>query len=136
SGDYIGTSGISSMIDQAGILHIAYWRAAHQIVHMSFTPSGGGIRGVASAAVRVDTSGSARHPSLAVSPVDNSVTIAWVSLATAPRRILARVRNASREWGTDQKVSSSSVAVWTSTAAGIDIDQGPSLLVTTDGVKH
>jgi len=136
SGDYIGTSGISSMIDQTSTLHIAYWSSANQIVHVALTPNGGGSLGVVSGPVRVDASGSARHPSIAVSPLDNSVTIGWVSLATTPRRILARVRNASGQWSTVENVSSASFDVWTSNAAGIDIDQGPSLVITTDGVKH
>jgi len=136
SGDYIGTSGVSSMVDQSGALHVAYWNSANQIVHTSFTSNGSGRLVQASSPVRVDTAGSAHHPSLAVSPFDNSVTVAWVSLATTPRRILARVRSASGSWGTVQNVSNTSVDVWTSTSAGIDIDQGPSVVITADGVKH
>jgi PKD repeat protein len=137
SGDYTGTSGLSSMADKAGNLHVVYWTQSNQIVHMAFVPNanGTGLTAVSSP-TRVDASGSARHPSLAVSPSDNSVTIAWVSLATTPRRILARVRDTSGTWGQVQNVSNTSVDVWTSTAAGIDIDQGPSLIITSDGVRH
>jgi hypothetical protein len=137
SGDYMGTSGVSSMVDQMGNLQIAYWTSANQIVHVAYSyDAAADALTQVSAPVRVDSSGLARHPSLAVSPLDNSVTVAWVSLATTPKRILARVRDASGTWGTVQNVSDTSVDVWTSTSAGLDIDQGPSLLITGDGFTH
>jgi hypothetical protein len=89
-----------------------------------------------SAPIRIDTAGNAQHPSIAVSPKDNSVTVAWVSLATTPKQILASVRDTSGAWSAVQNVSNTSVDVWTSTSSGIDIDQGPWPIITNDGVKH
>jgi len=37
SGDYVGTSGVSGMVDQSGTLHVAYWSSANHIVHMAYT---------------------------------------------------------------------------------------------------
>jgi hypothetical protein len=137
TGDYEGTSGVSTQIDSSGTLHVAYWAAGDRIMHLAYTyDSGADALTAASSPVRVDASGSARHPSLAVSPRDGSVTVAWVSLATTPKRILARERSSSGVWSAVQNVSNTTVDVWTSSSAGIDIDQGPSLLVTADGTKH
>jgi hypothetical protein len=137
SGAYFGSSGITSMVDPAGTLHVVYWAAGNQIVHMSYTynPATNTLS-QASAPFALDTTGAANHPSIAVSPLDNSVTVAWVSEAATPKRILARVRDASGIWGATQGVSNPSVFVWTSTSGGLSIDQGPSLLVTADGAKH
>jgi hypothetical protein len=137
SGDYLGSSGIVAMVDNAGYLHVAYWTSANQIMHVAYSyNSSSDTLSLESAPIRVDTAGAARHPSLAVSPLDNSVTVAWVSLATTPKQILASVRDTSGAWTAVQSVSNTSVDVWTSTSGGIDIDQGPSLLITNDGVKH
>jgi len=137
AGDYLGSSGVAAMVDNAGFLHVAYWTSAGQIMHASYSyNSSSDTLSLESAPIRVDTAGNARHPSLAVSPLDNSVTVAWVSLATTPKQILARVRDTSGAWTAVQNVSNTSVDVWTSTSAGIDIDQGPSLIITNDGVKH
>ena len=137
AGDYEGSSGLSTMFDLTGKFHVAYWAAGNQIVHTAYTyDSQADTLAQVSVPVRVDTGGSARHPSVAVSPLENSLTVAWVSLATTPKRILARVRDASGAWGPVQNVSNTAVDVWTSTSAGIDIDQGPSMLITADGTKH
>jgi hypothetical protein len=125
------------MVDLSGALHVAYWTSSSQIQHAvyGYTAASDTVT-LVSGPTRVDTAGSARHPALAVSPLDNSVTVAWVSLATTPKRILARVRDSAGTWGAVQNVSNTSVDVWTSTFFGIDIDQGPSLVITGDGVKH
>jgi hypothetical protein len=137
SGDYLGSSGVTAMVDNTGFLHIAYWTSANQIMHVAYSyNSSSDTLSQESAPIRVDTAGNAQHPSLAVSPTDNSVTVAWVSLATTPKQILASVRAPSGAWSAVQNVSNPSVDVWTSTSAGIDIDQGPSLIITNDGVKH
>jgi hypothetical protein len=137
SGDYLGSSGVAAMVDNTGYLHVAYWTSANQIMHVAYSyNSSSDTLSLESAPIRVDTAGAARHPSLAVSPLDNSVTVAWVSLATTPKQILASVRDTSGSWTAVQNVSNTTVDVWTSTSGGIDIDQGPSLLITNDGVKH
>jgi hypothetical protein len=133
SGEYIGSSGLTSMFDLSGILHVVYWGTSGRIVHVSYA---GSPLTRASNPFVIDNSGTDNHPSLAVSPSDNSVTVAWTSESVTPKRILARVRNASGAWGTIQNVSNPAVAVWTSTNAGINIDQGPSIVITADGVKH
>ena len=133
SGDYAGSSGISGMVDQAGMLQVAYWSKSKHIVYKAYSYTGGVLTQVG-ATQQVDTSGSANHPAVAVSPVDNSLTVAWVSQATSPARILARSRTSAGVWGAVETVSTA--PVWTSTSAGINIDQGPSLLIGSDGTKH
>lgn len=135
NGDYIGTSGISGMIDLAGNLQIAYWTKSNHITHLGYTyDSVSNILTPIGEATQVDSAGSANHPAVAVSRFDNSLTIAWVSQATYPAKILARIRTSAGVWGSIQTVSTS--PVWTSTSAGINIDQGPSLLSGSDGNKH
>ena len=135
SGDYVGTSGVSGMVDLNGALHVAYWTSGNHIVHMAYTynSSTNALTQVGSA-TQVDAAGSANHPAVAVSPADNSLTVAWVSGATNPSTILARTRTSAGVWGNVETVSTA--PVWTSTNFGINIDQGPSLVVGTDGVKH
>jgi hypothetical protein len=82
----------------------------------------------------VDTAGSANHPALAVSPEDNSVTIAWVSEAASPYRILARTRTSAGAWGSLVQVSEG--VPWTSRNAGVSVDQGPSLIIAPNGTRH
>src|SRR5262249_52435538 len=92
SGDYIGSSGVSAVVDKSGTLHVLYWTSQNQIVHVSYSyDSSTGVLTQLSAPFRVDTAGSSNHPSAAVSPLDGSLTVAWVSEAAAPKRILARV---------------------------------------------
>ncbi len=137
AGDYIGSSGVSGMVDQSGNLHIAYWSNSNHIVHRAYTyNSSTNVLTLVSGPTQVDTAGSANHPSVAVSPFDNSLTVAWVSEAASPKRILARTRASNGTWGSVETASSASVTVWTSTSAGINIDQGPSLVISSDGTKH
>lgn len=135
SGDYIGTSGVSSMIDKNGVLHITYWSASNHISYKSYTydPSQNTLN-LVEGPTQVDTSGSSNHPSIAVSPFDNSVTVSWVSQATSPAKILAKTRSAIGVWGNIENVSTSSV--WISTNAGINIDQGPSVTIDSNGTKY
>ncbi len=138
TGDYIGTSGVSGMVDLSGNLQIAYWTSSNTIVHRpySYDPVADTLTPLSSPFI-VDSSGMATHPSLVVSPLDNSVTIAWVSRATTPKRILARVRDAvTGAFGSIQAVSDVAVDVWTSPNFGMDIDQGPSIVIKADGTKH
>jgi hypothetical protein len=134
AGAYLGTSGVSAMTDARGMLHVAFWSANDHVSYARFTydPTAGTLIPAEPPTV-LDSSGAANHPSLAVSPVDGSVTVAWVSQAARPARILARTRSDASGWGSEEAVSTA--AVWTSPNAGINIDQGPSLLVDAAGVR-
>jgi len=134
-GDYIGTSGVSGMMDRSGRLHIAYWSEGDHITHQAYTYDSASESLIAvGEATQVDSSGHANHPVVAVSPADDSLTVAWVSEATDPARILVRTRGADGEWGDEETISSA--PVWTSPNAGINIDQGPSLVIGSDGIRH
>jgi hypothetical protein len=132
---YVGTVGVSGMLDLNGRLHVVYWQNGNHIQHRAFaydvvlntlTPF--------SNFTQVDAAGSSNHPAIAISPVDNSVTIAWVSEATNPARILARTMDGNGLWGSIEVVSAS--PVWFSTENGISIDQSPSLIIDSAGVRH
>lgn len=133
-GDYLGTSGVSGMFDAAGILHVAYWGEGDHIDYQSFTldmetgrlERDGGPK-------RLDTDGSANHPILATGP-DNSLTVAWISESTPGARIDVRTRDASGAWAEIESVSRG--PVWHSSYFGVNIDQGPSLVVDGMGVRH
>ncbi|HJW31267.1 MAG TPA: hypothetical protein VJ508_18695, partial [Saprospiraceae bacterium] len=135
---YQGTSGVSGMVGLDGTLHVAYWSTGNQIRYASFTyNSGSDTLPPVDGPTRLDTAGSASHPVLAVSPFDGSVTVAWISEATTLHRILARTKT-SGVWGNIENVSNSTTAVWTKLDqyGGVSADQGPSLIITSDGKKH
>jgi hypothetical protein len=132
--DTSGTSGLSGMFDASGRLQLVYWTNANHILHRAYTyDSSSDTLTLVSGPTQLDASGSATHPVLAVSPLDGSITAAWVSQATSPAQILAKVQTAG-SWGASQVVSSA--PVWTDTGGGISVDQGPSLIITPDGVRH
>src|SRR5207245_4964957 len=79
--------------------------------------------------------GAASHPALAVSPLDGSLTVAWVSEATNPASIRLRTRSAAGVWGGLDSVGAG-VRIWTSPNFGVNVDQGPSLLIGPDGTRH
>lgn len=96
TGDYIGTSGVSTAIDLNGDFHAVYWTSANRIIHQRYQVNNAtGQLTAAGASTTVDTGGSATHPVIAVSPADNSITVAWISEIGTPVRILARLRDAS-----------------------------------------
>ena len=126
------------MMSLDGTLNIAYWSNGNHITYVS------GLYDKATdtltfkdSPTQLDTAGSASHPMLAVSPVDGSVTVAWISEATTPHHILARTK-LSATWGNIEMVSDAAVNVWTylDPQGGLSVDQGPSLIVTLDGNKH
>jgi hypothetical protein len=134
-GDYIGTSGMSGIFDGEGRLHLAYWSSGDHITYQAFTyDSTGNSLEEVDAAMQLDSAGAANHPAIAISPADGSVTVAWVSEVSEPARILARSRTAEGEWDEEQVVSDA--PAWTSRNFGVNIDQGPSLIITSDGVRH
>lgn len=135
TGNYLGSGGVSSMFDSTGNLHIAYWAATNQIKYNSYTYNQAANQLSPTASdERIDAFGSANHPHLAVSPLDNSVTVAWVSEATAPQKILARTKPTGGTWETIQSVSTTDI--WTSTNSGINIDQGPNMVIDSSGTRH
>ena len=137
---YVGTSGVSGAVDLSGKIHFAYWTSSNRIIHEMYTYNAFTNTLTQSGTdTTVDTAGSANHPSLAVSPADGSLTIAWVSEATTPEKILTRTRTSGGTWSTVDNTSNtvaSTSRVWTSTASGINIDQGPSLLIGSTGTKY
>ncbi len=132
---YVGTSGISGMMEPGGTLHVAYWTNGDHILHRAYTynsvtnilTSTGGF-------TQVDPAGNANHPALAISPVNNSLTVAWVSEANNPPQILTRTRQSNGSWGAIE--TAGAAPVWTSASNGINIDQGPSLIVDSAGTRH
>ncbi|MEO8611236.1 MAG: hypothetical protein ABI690_25290 [Chloroflexota bacterium] len=134
SGDYIGSSGVSGMVAQDGLLHVAYWSNSNHITHKAYTyDSLSNTLTQSGSTTQIDSDGSATHPSIAISPLDDSITIAWVSEATTDQ-ILARSSSDGETWGSIEIVSAATP--WTSRNAGVNIDQGPNMLITPDGTRH
>lgn len=132
---YVGTSGISGMLDLTGTLHVVYWTNGNHIQHRAYTYNAPlNTLDPVVGFTQADVSGSANHPAVAVSPFDNSLTIAWVSEATNPAQILARTRASNGTWGNIEIVSAA--PAWHSTDNGISIDQSPSLIIDSAGIKH
>jgi hypothetical protein len=134
SGNYIGTVGVSGMFTPNGNLHVAYWSNGEHITHQIYNYNTGtnALTPVGSA-TQVDQTGHANHPAIAVSPLDNSITISWIS-ETGTKQILARTRSSNGVWTAIQTVSTS--VPWTSRNEGVNIDQGPNMLITPDGTRH
>jgi hypothetical protein len=133
-GDYLGTSGVSGMFDDGGTLQVVYWAEGYQIIHQSYqadSETGGLV--LQGPPTRVDSLGFASHPVLATS-ADHTLTVAWISEAGGPARIRARTRDASGDWGASETISRA--PVWHSLYFGVNIDQGPSLLIDATGDRH
>jgi len=134
SGYYLGTSGISGAMDTNQVLHVAYWSTGSHITYRSYTyNSSTDALTPVDGPTQLDANAGANHPVLAVSPLDGSLTAGWVSQASNPAQILTRTKR-SGTWGSPETASSASV--WTSTSAGINVDQGPSLIIGPDGTKY
>lgn len=135
SGLYVGTSGISSMMDTNGMLHVVYWTNSDHILHRAYTYDGtANALSPVTDFTQVDEAGRANHPVIAISPLDNSLTVAWVSGDADPAQILARPRASDGTWGEIE--TASTAPVWISPANGLNIDQGPSLLIDSKGKRH
>lgn len=135
SGEYVGTSGLSAMVGADQVLHLAFWSSGGNITYREYTynNTNSSLTLVTGSAQQLDNSGKANHPSLAISPVNGAVTVAWVSESTTPARILAATRT-SGFWGGVEQVNTA--APWTSVSSGINIDQGPSLVIDSIGTRH
>lgn len=132
---YVGTSGVSGMMDMDSILHVVYWTNDNHIIHTAYTydNSANSLTPIGNF-TQVDNVGNANHPATAISPLDNSLTVAWVSEAVSPAQILTRTRSSAGIWG--QIEIASTAPVWTSPDNGINIDQGPSLVIDSAGTRH
>ena len=73
TGDYIGTSGVSGMIDSNGLMHVVYWNRTNHIIHLAYTydQAANTLTQVGNS-VQMDIAGNANHPAVAVSPLNNS----------------------------------------------------------------
>jgi hypothetical protein len=138
SGDYVGTSGVSGMYDQGDQLHVAYWSSGNNITHRAYTYAGStnSLTQIGSDFPVENGPSKTNHPAVAVSPLDDSLTVTWVSEATEPAasQILARTRSVTGTWSGIETVSAADA--WTSANFGVNIDQGPSLVIDADGAKH
>lgn len=134
-GYYGGTSGISGMVDKNGLLHLVYWTGQEEIRHLMLRYDVGENRFIQEGeGTLLSSKGSSNHPVIAISPKDNSVIAAWVNSENGNNTIQVTLRALGRDWGEVMTVSRS--PVWTSTSAGINIDQGPSMLVDANGIVH
>jgi hypothetical protein len=116
SGYYAGTEGIAGAYDLSGALHTVYWSSGNHIVFDGST--------------QLDSAGNAQHPAVAVSPLDGSISVAWVQ---TDKTVWVRTFSGGT-WGPAVQVSTA--PVYTSTNSGISIDQGPSLLIDAAGKRH
>jgi hypothetical protein len=117
SGDYEGSVGVSAAYDLNGTLQIVYVNNANHIVYLN-------------TGTQLDSAVS-QHPVLAVSPLDNSVTVAW--LQTNDHSIRARTLSGG-VWGSVELVNSA--PAFASASGGASIDQSPSLVIDASGVKR
>lgn len=142
TGDYIGSSGLSAVMEPGGKLHIAHWSqdgsSNKHIAHRAYTyNSGSNTLTLVEGPTQLDTDAAHQpnHPAIALSPLDNSVTVAWVASPTTPREIMARTRSSAGVWGSVENISTVGIP-WTSSNAGVNIDQGPTLLIDSAGTRH
>ena len=65
------------MVDLTGNLHVVYWTNGNHILHGAYTyNSATNALASVSSFFQVDTAGGANHPSVAISPTDNSLMVA------------------------------------------------------------
>ncbi len=140
SGLYAGTEGLAMALDFSGVLHVAYWTNGYRIRHCTYTYTNNQV--TTCNPFTVDAGGAqATHPAVAISPVDGALTVAWQSDPTTNpglnSRVLARRRGTDGSWGTIETVSTVPPYYGRgSNGNEINVDTGPSLLITTDGVRH
>ncbi len=134
---YAGTTGLSGALDATGVLHIAYWTNGNRIQHCALSYNTATQSWSACSPTVVDADGSSNHPALAVSPADNSLTVAWISEAGANYRILTRRRDANGSWGAIEQASN--VEVYHGRGSNgneVNVDNGPQMVIDAQGVRH
>ncbi len=134
----IGTEGISAMFDTTGKLHLAYWSGGNHISHQAVTyNSTNNTLTTVEGPTQLDTNTTSfsAHPGLAVSPVDNKVVVTWMNGLNTGGTMYARAKASGGSWGAVETASTPGL-VWTSDSNGIDIDQGPSIIIDSSGVAH
>ncbi len=138
------------MFSRDGVLNIAYWSSGDHITYASYnydpatntlSPQDGPTQ------LDSTTSGYSNHPALAVSPVNGDITVAWLWQNTLEHStqafVYARTKTQSG-WGDMQQASSSLYKPWIDghddpaypDTYGLNVDQGPSMVITSDGVIH
>jgi len=132
AGYYIGTSGVSGIFDQNGFLQLAYWTANDRIRYLSLMYDPASNRLIQQGSdIILDNNGSSNHPVVALSPLDNTLYVSWVNTSGASTVVQLRKRAPDGSWGGVSTVSNA--LVWHSVNAGVNIDQGPSMLVDFTG---
>lgn len=133
----VGTSGLSAMFSSDQALNIAYWSNGNHITYQSFsydstfnTLTG---RTPATQLDGAESNNNANHPSMAISPVDSSVTVAWIVGTSGQGNIFSRVLSGGN-WSAPVQVNTA--PLWTSPNSGINIDQGPSMVIGANGTKY
>ncbi len=139
----LGTAGVSGMFGEDGTLNIAYWsrgdtHSGEHISYVSYTyDKATNVLKVKDGPMQLDAAGeTSNHPKLVVSPLNGNLIVAWVNQLSSPPHIMARIRTASG-WSAEQMASTPATPVWIQDAGfGLNVDQGPSMVVTSDGKVH
>ena len=139
----IGTAGVSGMFGGDGTLNIAYWsrgdaQSGEHVSYVSYTyDKARDVLAIKDGPTQLDASGEkSNHPCLVVSPLNGDLIVAWVNQLSSPPHIMARIRTATG-WGSETIVSNPATRVWTDDSGlGLNADQGPSMVVTSDGKVH
>jgi hypothetical protein len=135
SGFWWGTSGVSALVDTGRILHVAYWAQGNHIVVVGYIYNvSSNTLSIVEGPTQLDTLGNANHPALAISPLDGSLSVAWSSQASSPAQIVVASKPSGGSWSLPLAVSTA--PVWTSPYFGLNVDQGPSFLITPNGTKR
>ena len=126
-----GDEGVALAVDAAGVPHAAWGAVSDGVLHLFFATLAAGAWSAPERVDDVPLSGGRRtwHPTLAFAP-DGSLLLAWLegSVNYVPDGVIRlRRRAAAGTWAP-------SVAL--PDAAMTAIDNGPSLIVTPDGVAH
>jgi hypothetical protein len=144
----IGTAGVSGMVGRDGTLNVAYWSnlpGANHITYKAYAynPVTNGFV-LKEGPTQIDTNrtdGMANHPALVVSPLNGDITLSWLwqSLPFPPPQaaVYARTKTASG-WGSINQVNSAAYKPWVDAnpSLGLNVDQGPSMVITADGTIH
>jgi hypothetical protein len=132
----IGTSGVSSMFASDGVLHLVYCSQGYHLIYAAYTynQANNALTQIAGPTQVDTTQTNSNHPAVALSPFDGSLTVAWVSGINGAGNIFVRIRAANGSWNSPTQINTSNA--WASTAGGLNIDQGPSILIDALGTRH